>query len=194
MTSAPAGGRIVIALAAAALVAATAACASHGPSTSTSSARAGTPSGPGHVAFAYMHALFNGQFATARRYVAPTQVSGFDAVATTLSPHSVSSRGLAIGSSDVRGTEASVVITGTICSSFAITALPSVTPSAAPSDSTHCTGNTNPNSLSPIFRVRLMRFADGWRVVFDRDTSAPSTSTGLTGADSATASATTGPS
>jgi hypothetical protein len=112
------------------------------------------------VALDYLRALFSGRFGAARRYVDTRDVNAFDVITASLQPGSLSSRGLAVGASTVRGATATVVITGTICSSFG----PASLGPAQRRSPQHCTTNRDPHSSSPVFRVQLTKLGRRWWV------------------------------
>lgn len=151
---------------------------------STATATAGPApvpgSAPGTAALQYSRALFDGNFTAASRYVAPASRNGFLVLTDGLSPNSVKSHDLAIGSTTVKGSTAVVVITGTVCTDGGV----NPSPSAKGGNSTayNCITNTDRNSSNPVFTVNLDREADGqWMVVYlmpDTSQTAPPPATG----------------
>jgi hypothetical protein len=114
--------------------------------------RSGDPAAPGspqQVAVAYSQALLAGRIDDARRYVAPASQPAFAIVASQLGQAGDTSQNLAAGSATIRGTNAVVVLTGTLCHAG------------------RCVSNTSPTNTNPIFTV-LEASVDGhWMVSFD---------------------------
>jgi hypothetical protein len=117
---------------------------------------------PAVTAVGYARSLFSGDYTAAGRYVAASERAPILALMARLGPKSVRSYNLRAGKTIVSGTNATVELTGTICSSGGITALPTNAQSSG-----HCVTNGDPQSSNPIFLVHLAREAGGrWFVVF----------------------------
>lgn len=122
----------------------------------------------GAVALRYSQALFAGRFSEASRYVAPSSKDAISVLTAGLGHGSVSSRNLAIGSTQVTGESAVAILTGSICSSFGTTSLTSKS-----SPSQQCVTNTDVHTDNPAFAVQLTRQPSGrWLVSFSRAPSA----------------------
>jgi hypothetical protein len=117
---------------------------------------------PAVTAVGYDRSLFSSDYTAAGRYVAASDRAPILALMARLGPKSVRSYNLRAGNTIVSGTHGTVELTGTICSSGGISALPTNAQSSG-----HCVTNGDPQSSNPIFLVHLAREADGrWFVVF----------------------------
>jgi len=122
-------------------------CAQH----SAAAAPARDQSAPGPVAVAYTQALISGDVPGAERLVLPKDRATLAKVPLPKGMN-VHAYGLGVGSSSVKETSATVVLTGKICN---------MTGSRAPSPSTgSCISNADINSTNPLFRLALIRDAD----------------------------------
>jgi hypothetical protein len=116
--------------------------------------------GPGAVAVRFTKALFEGRFDRARRYVAPGSRNALLVITAGLRGGSLSQHRLQAGSVRVHGTSATVILTGTLCSSHSTQAL-----ARAPGD---CITNRDRHSTNPVFRVVLALAPERhWQVSYD---------------------------
>jgi hypothetical protein len=107
----------------------------------------------------FTRALFEGDFARARQYLAPESRNALRVVTAGLREASVSQHNLAAGTDRVRGTSATAILTGTLCSSHSVKAV-----NRTPHD---CITNRDPHSDNPVFRVGLTLGSDRqWRVSY----------------------------
>jgi hypothetical protein len=124
--------------------------ASCGDDTSGSS----TPSSPSEVAVAYTRAVADQDWDGASEFIAPESREAFDFIKSASGkPSETRSDDLAAGSERVDGTDATVVLTGTLCS-------------MEPSAEEQCVENSDSESDNPIFIVHLTRENHAWHVYF----------------------------
>jgi hypothetical protein len=183
------GARALIAtvlLTASAGCAAAAASSSPAPAGAVSSGAvsSGAAQSPGAVGLAYTRYLFAGNFSQARSLVLPADRNIITILFTGLSSGSFRTQNLAVGSVATKGSSATVILTGKICSSGA--APKNVTNAPRPNE--ECQENKDPKSANPAFRVSLCNSGHTWYVCFPR----PNSGGGEQASSTAGASATHG--
>ncbi len=111
-------------------------------------------SSPSEVAVAYTRALADQDWEGASQFVAPESREAFDFIKSAPGkPSETRSDELAAGSERVDGTDATVVLTGNLCST-------------EPPAEEQCLENSDPEGDNPIFIVHLTRENDAWLVYF----------------------------
>lgn len=118
----------------------------------------------GNTALAYVDAFFSGRFTRAESLVLPKSRAVVAALEATVSPESVAERDLRVGTVVVRRDTATVVITGTLCTTASRL---SIRQARARGQRVQCITNNDPHRDSPIFQVQLYRRMR-WYVGFRR--------------------------
>jgi hypothetical protein len=119
---------------------------------------------PAAVGLAYSTYLYAGAFARASSYVLPGDRDLLTILFTGLGVGSVRAEHLGIGDVAIQGSQARLVLTGTICSSGAA---PSTSSVDARSNE-QCLENHDARSDNPAFRISTCKSAGRWYVCFPR--------------------------
>ncbi len=119
---------------------------------------------PAEVGLAFSEYLYAGAFARATSYVLPSDRGLLTILFTGLGAGSVRAEHLAIGSVVTHGELATLVLTGTICSSGAAPR----TTSPAPRANEQCLENHDATTDNPAFRISTCKRESRWYVCFPR--------------------------
>jgi hypothetical protein len=165
------------------------ACAS---STAQSAGGRADVSMPSNAAVAYVTALFSGDVDRAAEFILPGDQNLFRYIADGVTSNSTRSENIKAAAVTVVGEKATVILTGTLCTtpSLSPTPMPSNSPSTQSptisSDNAQCVSNTDPHTTNPIFQVMLKSGDAGhWYVDYGSSggstipTSAPSSDSGM---------------
>jgi hypothetical protein len=148
--------------------------ATHSPSTSSSNPGASRlnarfKESPGRVAVDYVKDLYSDHLSAARLLILPQDWSTFNVVAAVISHNRVSAQAVSIGSIQVKGTRAVVMLRGTFCSAPG-GAAPSGTATTLASV---CITSSALNNTNKALRVTLTHAGSRWYVYFPIPRSTP---------------------
>ena len=120
---------------------------------------------PGKIAVTYTLDLFSGKLSGARELMYSLDRPAFDIIAAVIRNNRASARNVSVGSLDVNGNTALVILEGTFC-----VAGPTGTKAGAKTYGVpKCFTNSNPKSSNRAAWVKLIRLATGhWYVYFPR--------------------------
>lgn len=172
---------VVAALLGVAVVGCLAGCAATGGSTSgaahdtTIGTKAGAAAGvdrsdPGRVAAAFTFSMARGDYASARTLLDPTKAGVLDALATGVKgvPGTTATGTLNAGRERISGDAGTVALVGKLCRE-------GVAPTGAPTPD--CIENTDPDTVSPVFTVHVVRIDGRWYATFPTPPTTGMTST-----------------
>jgi hypothetical protein len=138
---------------------------------------------PGSAAVGYVTALYSGDPNAAAKFIPPAQQSLFRYIAKGLTKTSVRAEHIKAISVTVAGSNATVVLTGTLCATNASMGSSSSSSGSSPIASAGpsapgklgCITNTDPQTTNPLFRISLTKTsANMWYISYATPGATPS--------------------